>query len=107
MSLPDERARRAEAVQRKGEPVTDDQGPTPFGYPTLSMSLEIKRQLPPQGVKWLYVKVIPMEIRNGRFDTNVYIYNEDMQLVAKSHQVSLIVDVSRRATKLEKQKNKL
>ena len=71
--------------------------PMPYGYPTLSMSLEIKQVLPPSGVKWLFVRAQAKEIKNGRMDAEVTILNESLELVALSHQVSFIVDTTKRA----------
>ena len=80
--------------QRRGEPVSGDPGHLPWAYPTLSMGLEIKRLLPTDGVKWLYLRARARGILNGRFDTEVLVYDTDMHLVAVSHQVNFIFDVS-------------
>ena len=61
-------------------------------YPTLSMSLEIKRSLPPEGVKWLFVRAQAKEVRNGRMDVEVMIFDQDMELVALSHQICLVIE---------------
>ncbi len=49
--------------------------PQAFWYPTLSMTLEIKKLLPPSGVKWLFLRAQAKDIRNGRMDTEVSILN--------------------------------
>ena len=64
-----------------------------YAYPTLSMSLEIKKLLPAEGVKWLYVRAEAKQIKNGRLDAEIVILDENMELVALSHQVSSIIDL--------------
>ncbi|KAI4215332.1 MAG: hypothetical protein LQ351_002232 [Letrouitia transgressa] len=63
---------------------------TSYGYPTLAMHLEIKKKLPSQGVKWLFMGARSTEIKNGRFDAEVTIMDERMEVVALSHQISYI-----------------
>lgn len=56
------------------------------------MTLEIKKLLPPQGVKWLFVRAQAKEVRNGRMDTEVTILDEKLKLVALSHHVCFIIE---------------
>lgn len=64
---------------------------TSFGYPTLSLHMEVKKVLPPQGVKWLFMRARSTEIKNGRFDAEIIIMDEKLELVALSHQVCHII----------------
>ncbi|KAL0640254.1 hypothetical protein Q9L58_000533 [Maublancomyces gigas] len=64
-------------------------------YPTLSLSIEIKRVAPPEGWEWLFCRVHSREIRNGRMDINVDIFDEESRLVAVAHQVAIIVTSDR------------
>jgi len=57
-------------------------------YPTLSISTEIKRD--PKNCKWLFLRVESQEIRNGRFDENVTVLNDEGELIALSKHVSLV-----------------
>lgn len=66
--------------------------PQAYWYPTLSMTLEIKRLLPPGGVKWLFMRAQAKKIENGRMDTEVTILNQCSELVALSHHVCLVID---------------
>ena len=75
----------AERTQMKGYS-------TSYGYPTLSMHLEIKRLLPPEGVKWLFLRARSTEIKNGRFDAEITILDEKLELIALSHQVCFVVN---------------
>jgi acyl-CoA thioesterase len=58
---------------------------------TLSMSTEIKKELPPDGVRWLYLRSEAKAIRNGRMDLEVLLFDQDMELVALSRQVAVLI----------------
>ncbi|KAL8937918.1 MAG: hypothetical protein Q9216_004180 [Gyalolechia sp. 2 TL-2023] len=80
-------ARAAEAV-KEGK---DIQGfSTSYGYPTLSMHLEIKKKLPTEGAEWLFMRARSTVIKNGRFDAEILILDEHLDVVALSHQVALV-----------------
>jgi hypothetical protein len=64
-------------------------------YPTLALNLEVKKNLPREGVEWLYVRVAAKSIRNGRMDLEVFIMDAQGELVALSHHVGMIVSISR------------
>jgi archaeosine-15-forming tRNA-guanine transglycosylase len=70
------------------------------GYPTLCMSSEIKKD--PKGTKWLFMKITAHEIKNGRFDTDVYVVDEEGELVALSKHVSLITEVKGKSLDMSK-----
>ena len=77
----------------EGSPSEDISQQRPkYGYPTLSMSLEIKKVLPPEGVKWLFMRARAKEIKNGRMDAEIFVLDESLELVALSHQVSFMID---------------
>lgn len=79
-----------------GFPSEDFSQQTPqYRYPTLSMSLEIKKVLPPEGVQWLFLRARAKEIKNGRMDAEIAVLDEGLELVALSHQVSFIVDMAK------------
>lgn len=83
--------------QLGGETLRDDGSRTsPLAYPTLSLTLEIKKLLPPEGVNWLFCRAQAKEIRNGRMDSEVVILDKDMELVAVSQQLSFIVSRANR-----------
>ena len=73
-----------------------------FAMPTLSMSLDIKKLLPPEGVKWLFVRAQAKQIRNGRFDAEVTIWDEHLELVALSHHVSFVLNFPQTSGKDDK-----
>ena len=66
-----------------------------FWYPTILLNLEVKKVLPPAGVDWLFVRVRPKQIKNGRMDLEVVILDVEGDLVALSNHVALIVGVER------------
>ncbi|RDW63939.1 hypothetical protein BP5796_10441 [Coleophoma crateriformis] len=69
--------------------------PAKFWYPTLLLNLDIKKSLPEEGVEWLFVRVASKQIRNGRMDLEIVILDEEGDLVALSHHVSLVLPASR------------
>ncbi|KAF3089174.1 hypothetical protein TWF569_007254 [Orbilia oligospora] len=66
-----------------------------FWYPTLSFTLDVKKSLPKDGVKWVFSKVHSQQVKNGRWDLQVVMLDEDGELLATSTQVALMVDASR------------
>ena len=64
-------------------------------YPTLNLSLEIKKALPSEGVQWLFSRVRAKQIKNGRFDLEVVILDEKAEIVALSHHVAMMVSADR------------
>ncbi|KAK4171681.1 thioesterase-like superfamily-domain-containing protein [Triangularia setosa] len=67
-----------------------------FWYPTIVMSLELKRSLPEtKAVQWLRLRMQCKEIRNGRLDLEVVIMDEKGELVGVSNQVNLILGSER------------
>jgi hypothetical protein len=58
---------------------------------TLSMSTEIKKKLPREGVRWLYMRTEAKKLEGSRMDLEVLLLDESMDLVAVSHQVAWIV----------------
>ena len=69
--------------------------PSSYWYPTLTMSLEIKKLLPPGGVRWLLVRAQVKEVKDGRMDAEVMIFDQGMGLVALSHQTCSVVENSK------------
>ena len=83
--------RLASATKANDTAVGTDPNKPPFKYLTASMSLEMKSVLPPEGVRWLFLRAQTKEIQNGRLDAEILILNETLDLVAISHQVSFII----------------
>lgn len=67
----------------------------PFWYPTLLLNLDIKKSLPPEGVKWLQIRVEIKKVKNGRMDLEVFVHDAEGDLVALSHHVGFVMDASR------------
>ncbi|PFH59144.1 hypothetical protein XA68_12764 [Ophiocordyceps unilateralis] len=68
---------------------------------TLNMTTEIKKKLPPEGVRWLYARTEAKSIVNGRLDAQVLLFDERMELVAISNQVNQIIPATQKSTKAE------
>ncbi|KAI5862635.1 thioesterase-like superfamily-domain-containing protein [Durotheca rogersii] len=67
----------------------------PFWHPTVLLNLDIKRLLPPGGAEWLFVRVRPKCLRNGRMDLEVVILDQAGEVLALSHHVVLVVSPER------------
>jgi acyl-CoA thioesterase len=65
-----------------------------YGYPTLSMSMEIKQD--PKGAEWLFVRIKTDELLNGRYASDVSVLNEEGELVAVARIMGLVVKMSQR-----------
>ena len=64
-------------------------------YPTLLLNLDVKKALPDEGVKWLFVRLEAKRIRNGRYDLEVLCQDEKGELVAVSNHVVFAVGSER------------
>jgi acyl-CoA thioesterase len=65
------------------------------------MSLEIMRD--PKEEKYIFLKLQVHEIRNGRYDTDVFAYNEEGQLVALARHVNVIQEPKRKSEEYERE----
>ncbi|XXG98029.1 hypothetical protein Hte_004346 [Hypoxylon texense] len=75
---------------------TEQKGkPPPFWYPTVALNLDIKKTLPLGGVEWLFLRVRPKTINNGRMDLEVVILDAAGEVVALSYHVVLVVSAER------------
>lgn len=83
---------------------TDPDAPVPeggfafdkiFWYPTVTMSLEVKKALPKEGEEWLRIRVAAKVVQNGRYDAEVAIFDGAGDIVALSNHVALAVDGER------------
>ena len=68
----------------------------------MALSLDIKKNLPPEGQEFLFVRVQSRNVRAGRLDLDVSIMDEKQDLVAWGHHACLIVSASRNTAGREK-----
>lgn len=78
-----------------------------FWYPTLTMTLDVRRELPVEGLEWLRLRVTAKEIKNGRYDAEVMMFDEQGNLVALSNHVAMAVDIERNYAKRKNEKGKI
>ncbi|KAG8414400.1 hypothetical protein J3459_014786 [Metarhizium acridum] len=69
---------------------------------TLSMSTEIKKKLPQEGVRWLYLWTETKSIINGRMDLQVLLFDETMDLVAVTSHVAQIIPAGQKNQRSKK-----
>lgn len=60
-------------------------------YPTVAMSLEIKKD--PAGAEWLFTRVEMRKVEKGRYGIDVYVLDETGDLVALSRLMSFLFPV--------------
>jgi hypothetical protein len=77
----------------------DEDSKKTFWYPTVLLNLDIKKALPEEGVEWLFVRVRAKKVKNGRYDLEIIIMDEDGDIVALSNHVVLALDASRNLAK--------
>ncbi|TKA27817.1 hypothetical protein B0A50_04918 [Salinomyces thailandicus] len=70
-------------------------GKAAMWYPTLLLNLDVKKALPAEGAKFLFVRLQSKMIKNGRYDLEIIIKDEEGDLVALSHHVVLAVSAAR------------
>lgn len=66
-----------------------------FWYPTVTLNIDFKKRLPPDGVEWLFSRAHTKVVRNGRTDIDVVVLDQQGEVVALSTQVGLVVSASR------------
>jgi hypothetical protein len=66
------------------------------------MATEIKKD--PKGAEWLFLRIKTHKIKNGRFDTDIWVLDEEGDLVALSKHVSLTLlgELAEQPEKLKK-----
>ncbi|EAW22563.1 thioesterase family protein [Aspergillus fischeri NRRL 181] len=66
-----------------------------FWYPTVTLNIDLKTRIPPEGVEWLQSRVVTRMLRGSRADLDVVILDPQGELIALSTQVALVVNASR------------
>ena len=89
---------RVEKASSQTLPYQPNKWETPFYYPTLHINVEFKKLLPPEGARWLFVRARAKQIKDGKFDVEVVVLDDEGEIVALSNHVALIVDNSRFST---------
>ncbi|PNS20552.1 hypothetical protein CAC42_6002 [Sphaceloma murrayae] len=81
-------------------------GSAKFWYPTLLLNLDIKKALPEEGVDVLFLRTRAKQIKNGRYDLEIVVMDESMDIVALSHHVCMILPAERNLAKRSTQVDK-
>ncbi|KAJ5714150.1 thioesterase-like superfamily-domain-containing protein [Penicillium malachiteum] len=66
---------------------------------TLSMSTEIKKNLPVSGARWLYLRTEVKSIMDGRMDMEILLCDERLELIAVSQHVAQIIPSAKKHEK--------
>lgn len=92
-------ADRSARWARDGPPDVHPEWSVPRVYPTINMGIEVKKNLPAEGVKWLFTRFRMKGLSDGRFDLGCEVWDEQGELVAVSQQVWMVVEVDREKMK--------
>lgn len=65
-----------------------------YVYPTTCLSIEIKKD--PGEATWLFAEIVCNQIKNGRFDQEVHLFDQEGDLIALSKHVSTAIDLKQR-----------
>jgi hypothetical protein len=84
-----------EKKKKKGGSKEGREGGVGFWYPTVLLNLDVKKALPAEGVRWLFVRLQAKQIKNGRFDLEIVVLDEGGDLVALSHHICFAVSAAR------------
>lgn len=83
----------ASAVSKEQSPSAEQSASN--WYPTVTLNIDFKKRLPPQGTEWLYSRVQIKAVRDGRTDIDVVVLDEQGEVIALGTQVGLVLSASR------------
>lgn len=63
---------------------------------TLTMNIAYKQRLPREGERWVFTRAATKMLQGGRMDLDVTMCNENMELLATSQQVILVLDAQKK-----------
>ena len=66
---------------------------------TTAVTTEIKRLLPKEGTKWLFMRVTTKSLIDGRMDYDIVLTDGDQRLIAISHHVLQVIHMDSRVKK--------
>jgi len=76
-----------------GEGLSDSELPFPWIISTISTSTEVKKLLPKDGCKWLFMRNTVKSIINSRMDLEIVLLSEKMELIALSQHICQVIHV--------------
>jgi hypothetical protein len=62
-----------------------------YWYPTLALTVDMKKMLPVEAVEWVFVRVRAKRWECGRFDLDVEVWDEGCDLVAVGSHTGLVM----------------
>jgi acyl-CoA thioesterase len=89
---------------RKSQASSDEAGDsTPFWFPTLALQADFRKELPREGVEWLYSHIQFRSITNGRTNINITILDIKGDVIVYTSQTGLIMNSSRNVGLIKKE----
>ena len=77
-----------------------DSDMSPWIISTIAITTEVKKLLPEEGTRWLFMRVTAKGLSNDRMDHEIILMDEKGELVALSHQLVQVVPVHSKRTKM-------
>ena len=81
--------------REQGLPPQHTEWDLPRWYTTVNMTVDVKRTLPAEGVKWLFTRMRTSEVTDGRLDVHGQMWDEGGNLIALAQYLWFVVDTSR------------
>ncbi|KAI0201417.1 thioesterase family protein [Astrocystis sublimbata] len=69
---------------------------SPIVHQTITLDVEFKRRLSPEGLRWVYTRSGTRMAHGGRMDLDIVLCDENMELLCVGHQLLVAVDTKRR-----------
>ncbi|KAI2602067.1 thioesterase family protein [Hypoxylon sp. NC1633] len=63
---------------------------------TLTLDIEFKRRVPPEGLQWVFTRIATRMLDGGRMDLDITLCDEKMEILCLARQVVLVLDAKRR-----------
>ncbi|KAH8885979.1 thioesterase family protein [Thozetella sp. PMI_491] len=63
---------------------------------TITLDLEFKRRVPPEGLRWIFTRTTTKVLQAGRMDVEITICDEDMEYLCLARQLILVAEAKRK-----------
>lgn len=81
-----------------GRGLTDSDLP-PWVISTIAITTEVKKLLPEEGTKWLFMRVTTKSLLNNRMDYDIVLMDKDSELIALSHHIGQVIHIDSKKAK--------
>lgn len=71
----------------------------PYTLFTVAITTEIKRLLPEEGRKWLFLRLVSKAILNDRTDYDIVVHDQQGNLIATSQHILMVIPIGAKSAK--------